>query len=87
MYLVVAAFGAEAVFAGVVAIAIGVAVLAEIDFTAEIVGATVGYILYSALMAGQEAVAELVQIGRAMQAEDIGKFERMRFGAWLTGPP
>ena len=52
MYLVVAAFRAEAVFAGVVAIAIGVAVLAEIDFTAEIVGAAVCYILYSALMAG-----------------------------------
>jgi hypothetical protein len=52
LYLVMAAFGAEAVFAGVVTIAIGVAVFAEIDLAAEILGTAVGYVLYGPLMAG-----------------------------------
>jgi hypothetical protein len=85
--LVMATFGAESVFAGVIAIAIGVAVFAEINFAAKILGTTVGYILHGPLMAGQKAVAELVQIGLAMQAEDVGQFERVIRDDRLTGPP
>lgn len=92
--LLVTALIAIAVFAGMIAVAIIHAIIAEIDFAAESFGTAVDNIRNGAEMAGQHAVAVLLHVGWAVLAKDVREFDpsarlrtRRMFVVALTGPP
>ena len=73
--LFILALGAVAVLAGVIAVALLLALGAVIELAAQTRGAAAFNVLHGAVVRGQHAVAELSAIGWAMQPEDVSHFQ------------
>ena len=74
------------ILARVITEAILLARLAEKDFAAEFFGATGLDLLHDRAVTRRHALAEFLQVGGAIVAEDVREFEAM-FVIAFTGPP
>jgi hypothetical protein len=68
------------VLAGMIDVPVLLTLGAAIDFSVQSLGSTCSNVPHDPLMAGQQLLVVLIQIGRAVQAKDIRQFRHDRPG-------
>jgi hypothetical protein len=73
--LLILALGTVTILAGVIAVALRLALRAVIELAAESLGAALFNVAHGAAVRGQQLLAELLPVGSAMQPEDVSQFQ------------